>query len=123
MLALILHSDSTPMRHRLQLGMIDVGRDDHACPWPSSIGPARGNLFLLGDEGHLLGDHAQAREVHLAHVRVAGSSCFSLAPDDPIPSSGRDGVVVPVRMLLGRVCRRLRFQTVAKCIAAHAVSP
>ena len=36
MLELILHFEATPIAHRLQLRMVDVGRDDHAARQPTS---------------------------------------------------------------------------------------
>ena len=52
------------------------------------------DLLALRDEGHLLGDEALAREVHLAHVRVAGARGLFLALYDPLGARLRDGVSI-----------------------------
>ena len=64
-LALILHFDSIADRHRLEIGVPDVGRDDHAAA--RHFGANQFSRYLLdpGDIFHLLGDQTLAGIVHL----------------------------------------------------------
>ena len=79
-LALRGHADA----HRLQLGMVDVGRDDHA-PGGDFVADQLGRkLLALGDEEHLFGDQALARKVHLRHVAVAGARRLFAPLRDPL---------------------------------------
>ena len=55
-----------------------------------------GDLLLVRDVGHLLGDEALAREVHLAHVPVAGTGGLSLTVDDPLLARHGNYVAVVV---------------------------
>ena len=71
------HADA----HRLQFGMIDVGGNDHA-PAGDFIAHQFGRkLLAVGDVGHLLGDHALARIVHLGEIAVG---ILGLAACDPL---------------------------------------
>ena len=91
MLALILQSDCDADRHRLQLGMIDVGGDDHAAAGDFVADEFRRQLFLVGDEAHLFGDDALAGVVHLGEV---AGGVFFLAAGHPVCARLGDGVAV-----------------------------
>ena len=71
-LAQALHPD----RHRLQLRMIHVRRDDHRPPRNLRPHQLRRQPLLVRHKGHLFGDQPLARKVHLAHVPVAGARGF-----------------------------------------------
>ncbi len=60
-------------RHRLQLGMVDVGGDDHAPARHFVAHQLRRELLALGHVEHLFRDQALARIVHLREVAVAGA--------------------------------------------------
>src|SRR5664279_1394475 len=69
--------------HRLQFGMVDVGRDDHASGSHFVADEFGRNFFALGHEDHLFGEQALARKVHLRHVGVAAARGLFAAPGDP----------------------------------------
>ena len=71
MLALILQRDATPIAHRLEFRMIDIGGDDHATAGDFVTDQFGRELFALGDVHHLFRDFAGPREVHLREVAVA----------------------------------------------------
>ena len=73
MLALILHRRRHADRHRLKLGMVDVGGDDHASAGDFVADEFGRQLFFVGDEAHLFRDHALARVVHLEKLPVVFS--------------------------------------------------
>ena len=78
-LALRGHADA----HRLQLRMVDVGRDDHV-PDGNLVADQFGRHPLaLGDEEHLFGEQAFAGKMHLRHVGVAGAGGLFAALGDP----------------------------------------
>ncbi len=83
-----------PDRHRLQLRMIDVRRDDHRALRDLAPHQFGWNLLLLRDVGHLFRDKALARKVHLRHILVAGARGLGLALDDPLTAPR--GHLVPV---------------------------
>ena len=72
-----------PNRHRLQLRMVDIRRDDHR-PL-SNLAPHQfcGNLLFLGHIGHLFRNQSLTRKVHLRHILVARSCRLGLALYDP----------------------------------------
>ena len=57
-------------RHRLQIGVIDVGGDDHAAPCHLLHHQRFGQVLPLGHVGHFFGHHTLAGVVHLAHIGV-----------------------------------------------------
>ena len=69
MLALILHSDATPMPigSSFFCRWIDVGRDDHAAAGDLGADQLRVEVFAPGDELHLGGDDALAGGFELRH--------------------------------------------------------
>jgi hypothetical protein len=87
--------------HGFELGVIDVGRDDHGALGDLRANEFGGDLLLVGDVGHLFGDLAESREVHLTHVPVAGAQGFFLALDDPILARFRDVMAVAVLLFRG----------------------
>ena len=70
--------------HRLQLRMVDVGRNDHVADGDLVADQLGRDLLALGDEEHLFGEQALARKVHLRHVGVAGARGFFAALRDPL---------------------------------------
>ena len=91
MLALILQRRCDADRHRLELGMIDVGRDDHAAAGDFVADELGRQLFLVGNERHLFRDGALARVVHLG--KIAGRVLF-LAAGEPFCAGLGDVVTV-----------------------------
>ena len=69
--------------HRLQLGVVDVRGDDEASGGDLIADEFGGDAFATSDVLHLLGDVANAGEVHLRHVGVAGAGGFGFAFHDP----------------------------------------
>src|SRR5207248_4147950 len=57
-------------RHRLELGMVDVGGNDHATPRHLATHGFHGKPLAARDVLHLLGRYAETREVHLGDVRT-----------------------------------------------------
>ena len=57
-------------RHRLEFGMVDVRRDDHASASDFVADEFRGLLFPVGDVLHLFGDYSAAGISHLGEVSV-----------------------------------------------------
>ena len=64
-LALILHLRRHADAHRLQVGVMDVGGDDHAAARDFGANQLGRQALAPGDVFHLLGDHALAGIVHL----------------------------------------------------------
>src|SRR5690348_7804429 len=54
--------------HRFEVAMMDVGGDDGAAASDFAADKFGVELFAFGDVGHLLGDDAEARKVHLGDV-------------------------------------------------------
>ena len=69
--------------------------------------------------GHLFGDQALAREVHLAHVGVAGTRGLFLALHDPLGTRGWDLVVVAL-MPVGLSRMPVTIGRMAIPVCAHA---
>ena len=88
--------------HRLQLGMVDVGRNDHASGGNFVADELGRNLFALGDEDHLFGEQALARKVHLRHVGVAAARGLFAALGDPLGAGFQDTRTIAVAAI---VCR------------------
>src|SRR5438874_3913817 len=63
--------------------MIDVGGNDHAAGSDFIAHQLGRELLAAGDEFHLFGDDATAREVHLRQIGVAGLGGFGRALPDP----------------------------------------
>ncbi len=82
-------------RHRLQLGMVDVGGDDHAPARHFVAHQLRRELFALGHVEHLFRDQTLAGIVHLREVAVA---VIRLAAGDPLGAQFGRAVAV-ARML------------------------
>src|SRR5579863_2331194 len=57
--------------HRLEVAVMNVGRDDGAAAGDFAAYEFRLDLFAFGDVGHFFGDDAFAGEVHLGHVSRA----------------------------------------------------
>src|SRR5438552_8734645 len=73
------HADA----HGFELGMIDVGRDNHASTsYLVSRLPSR-EFLPVGHVSHFLGDDSLAR---IAHLREIASSIYSFAACDPFSS-------------------------------------
>ncbi len=68
-LAAGLHADA----HRLQVGVMDIGRNDHAAPRHFRSDQFAGDVLALGDIFHFLGDDALARVIHLRPDRIVHS--------------------------------------------------
>ena len=60
-------------RHRLQIEVVDVGRDDHPPPGHLLHHQRFGQVFPLGHIGHFFGHHALAGIMHLGIVRGAAT--------------------------------------------------
>src|SRR5579863_5131233 len=56
--------------HRLQLRMVDVGRDNHAAAGDFVAYQLGGDLLAIGNVLHVFGDHALAGVVHLRKIAV-----------------------------------------------------
>ncbi len=78
MFALILHSGGDADAHRLQIGVMDVGRDDHPAARNFVADGLRGEAFALRHVLHLLGDPALAGIMHLRADAVAGAPRYPL---------------------------------------------
>ena len=78
-LAETLHADA----HGFELGMIDIGGDDHPAGGDFVADQFGRNLLAIGHVEHLFGDQAFAGEMHLRHVGIAGAGCLFLTTDDP----------------------------------------
>jgi hypothetical protein len=70
MLALTLHLDGNADRHRFQVGVVDVGGDDHPPPRHFVANQRQRAGSRLGDVVHLFGDDALAGVVHLGAIGV-----------------------------------------------------
>ena len=66
-----LHQEVAADDHRLELGVVEVGRDDGAAARDLVAHELRRHVLADGDEAHLLGDLAAPRVVHLREVAVA----------------------------------------------------
>ena len=73
MLALILQLRRHADAHRLQVGVVDVGRDDHAAARHLVADQFGGQAFAPGDILHLFGDHALAGVMDLRADRIVHS--------------------------------------------------
>ena len=62
-------------RHRLELGMVDVGGNDHAAAGHFVAHQFGRQLFAVGDVTHFFRDHALAGVVHLGEVAGRVPSC------------------------------------------------
>ena len=91
MLALILHETGHADRHGLELGMVDVGGDDHASAGNFVAHELGRELFFVGDVAHFFSDYALARVVHLR--KIAGR-VFLLAAGEPLGAGLRGAVSV-----------------------------
>ena len=102
--------DANP--HGLQLGVVDVGRNDEPAGGDLVADQADGNLFAFGDKGHLLGDLPLTREVHLGHVGVAGACRFEFALYDPLSPRLQDLIACRFRCcsLSNRLTRNYTFR-------------
>ncbi len=70
MLALILHSEATPIAIGSSSGMVDVGGNNHAAAGDFVAHQFGRELFVVRDEGHFLGDYALTGIVHLGEIAV-----------------------------------------------------
>ena len=86
--------------HRLQLGVVDVGRDDHASGGHFVADELGRNLLALGDEDHLFGEQAFARKVHLRHVGVASARGLFAALGDPLGARLQDTRTIAVAAIV-----------------------
>src|SRR5689334_795825 len=84
--------------------MVDIGRDDHAPASDFIADELSRRLLLEGDELHLFGDYAFAREMHLRHIAVAGARGVSLTVRNPFRTrSGYLGTLIfRISMVRGR---------------------
>src|SRR5207237_10600394 len=85
--------------HGLQLGMSDVGGNDHAAGSDFRTHQLGRELFAAGDISHLFGDDAAAGEVLLRQIGVAGLGGLGLALPDPF--GARRSVSVAVTSFAG----------------------
>ena len=73
-----------PDPHRLQFGVVHVGRNDQPSRRHFVADHFHRQILALGHVGHFLGQQALARKMHLGEVAVAGARSFRLAADDPV---------------------------------------
>jgi hypothetical protein len=74
-------------RHRLEVGMVDVGRDDHPAPRHLLHHQRFGQVFTPCHMGHLLGHNPPAGEVELGDVGSAANRFATLLD----PGGAHDG--------------------------------
>ena len=87
-----------PDRHRLQLRMVDICRDNHRPLGNLTSHQLRRNLLLMRDERHLLGHQTLTRKVHLRHIPVARPRRLFLPLHDPLPPRHRHRPVAVMHM-------------------------
>ena len=87
-LAQRIHADA----HRLQLGMVDVGRNDQLAFGNFGAHQLRRDLLALGHVQHLFGDQSFARKVHLGHVAVAAARRLFPPPRNPLLAQFRNSL-------------------------------
>ena len=94
-----LHREVAADDHRLELGMVDVGRNDGATARDLRADELRIEPLADADELHLFGDDAFAREVQLRHAAAA-------APRRPPTARAASAVRRAHRAPAARWCRR-----------------
>ena len=71
-------------RHRLQVGVVDVGRDDHSPPGHLFHHQRLGQVLPLGHMGHFLGHHPLSGVMHLRNIGLALTGFNPRRTHDPL---------------------------------------